>query len=592
MVQPAVGDSIDSLRDGRRVSKLFSSYAGALVRTLESDAACGITPGAWKSFFNADGLRLDPSLEPTGNTSLFRAMLIKAPGGRLKRFTLVGSTYSRWARQAAAAIATSESTRQLRVVSIGSSITPADADTIISSLTSLEMLHLTVYNSSPQDNNIWAPSSSSTLLKLELKRHQPEARGDPDVPHLLQHVAPLRIDMAGIAGCASLQSLHLDMPMVNMPHIASLRHLRELHLSPGSSHSLELQPLKQLPLLHTFTTSSNIYPHHWEILAAVASLQHLGVSSLLLLTSSPASGSITKLVAQEVRLDGPDDAVVLHSLAGNRGALNRLLPELQCLEMGNLHTSVFRQNFAALLAGHGKLRSLKQPLWFTRSDEREETRWPAAALSSMPCLEQLHLQGPGFLDGGGLLADMAGCRQLQRVAVQGGDQWEAKLEGPCSRQALEGLAAACAAGSCGLQVLDAPLLVAGLPGVAALLRAPGVQEVRALVEWDLAPVPAGLSAREHALVLYGELAQQLKAAGCEVVAQAQPVVRAGEKEQMHFEDFRAGVYARSWELRVGVGSSVLHASVVEMLPGVLRSQLQEFHDISCGKWPTPEVVED
>lgn len=60
IVQRAVKGSINEVTTGRLVCQSFCSPAGALVQTLQCNVGrCDITSGAWSSFINADGLRID-----------------------------------------------------------------------------------------------------------------------------------------------------------------------------------------------------------------------------------------------------------------------------------------------------------------------------------------------------------------------------------------------------------------------------------------------------------------------------------------------------------------------------------------------------
>jgi hypothetical protein len=74
-------ESIEYLRKLRLACQAYTKAAGAAVQTLQTDAACGITPGAWNAFPSADGFRMK-AIRGKGSERSFQEMMDCVPEAR------------------------------------------------------------------------------------------------------------------------------------------------------------------------------------------------------------------------------------------------------------------------------------------------------------------------------------------------------------------------------------------------------------------------------------------------------------------------------------------------------------------------------
>jgi hypothetical protein len=199
IVQRAVQGSIKEVTTGRLVCQSFCSPAGALVQTLQCNGGrCDITSEAWNSFPNADGLRIDGDYTKRwlGEQALVQ-LFSRIPSKRLRRFALFNSDIQKHASHMAAALISTPFTRQLRQVSISSTVLPMEADALLEGLPDLEELELKVKGQGKFVRKPWAPPPGQHLRRLKLSSEKAQAQ------------RPLRLDMAGVAANKQLQCLHL-----------------------------------------------------------------------------------------------------------------------------------------------------------------------------------------------------------------------------------------------------------------------------------------------------------------------------------------------------------------------------------------------
>lgn len=527
-VSVALSDEpIESLRKFRLACQAYTKAAGAAVHTLQSDAACGITSGAWKAFPSADGFRMK-AIRGKGSQRSFQEMMDRVPEGRIKRFFFSASygTKGSWTDGVPAVITQPRNAKHLQKVSFHKSITSAEADNIISGLPELEDLSIKVKSQQWQ----WPPAGNPRLRKMILS-----------MDTYLD--SPQQVNIQGIARSSNLQVLHLSLVQpVNWAAIAALKQLQELSIS----NCQKIQPLQHLQQLHTFISPWTLKRADWQILAALPQLGHVEAKRLILGPSSPSSDSITRLEALQTLfvVDG-QPAQVLPVQPGTRagvpaGFLTARMPKLQ--EFYTMCKHYSPSSFAHLLTGHSALCSLT-----LQDSQGADASWPPGCLSSLISLELLSLDLASSLDLDALLTAASACVKLRQLHVKAASYESATGTG------LEALAA----GACrdSLEVVDIketrqPLL---LRCAVPLLKLASLQRAALCLRWH---GPSSTMPRAAALL------QRLQAEGL------QPVI-----EEMAEDDEVYDVYSEScWpqysrmrlvHVRMRVNSMVLQCRLME-----------------------------
>lgn len=273
----------------------------------------------------------------------------RIPNKRLRRFTLFNSDIQKHASHVAAALISTPATRQLRQVSISSTVLPMEADALLEGLSELQDLELKVKGQGKFVRKPWAPSPGQHLRRLKLTSESSETQ------------RPLQLDIAGVASSKQLQRLHLHRVTVhNWQAIRSLEELQELLLNHFQLPDDFVQCLKELPALVTLLVPCwCATPEHWQHLAGMKQLQKLQATMLQLDVEGPErskpSSSITCLELAELSYlpEPPEEA---GSTAAAKGCLAQLLPALQhCqCELHTLHNTpavaIWRQATAACAA--------------------------------------------------------------------------------------------------------------------------------------------------------------------------------------------------------------------------------------------------
>lgn len=318
-------EDIEGIRIARLVSNAFLQTASDLVKTLQCDGSCDITTRAWGPLPNADGLRIHPQGLParrqgaSGRNSdpdakhtdpqhpdAVHGLFERSPSGRLQRFSLIQPpepyTSSRvldpplslWAQQAAAALSTCDRMRRLKEVRIDGHITTSDADSILSSLLELRKLQLEVVRR-PRGSSLWAPAGGLQLRDLAL------LTDTRDLYLIIDPNVQLQLDLQALTSTMKqLTKLRLaGVQPHNWRSISSLTNLQALSISHTYVHTV--QPLAQLPSLHTFLCDWLISHKAWPKLAAMTQLNTLQAMGICPDLPAPASSSITRL---ETLIDG------------------------------------------------------------------------------------------------------------------------------------------------------------------------------------------------------------------------------------------------------------------------------------------------
>jgi hypothetical protein len=258
----------------------------------------------------------------------------------------------------------------------------------------------------------------------------------------VEPVTELHISPAALAACSGLTSLSLN---VDEPRslgsitraLPACPQLQSLGLwVPGYTSWHGQQDLgtaiaavtASLPQLHTLSLwrgrgefdDAFVTAQQWQQLAQrLPGLQHLTVHGLELGPGSPPAPQLTRLEA-ELRLVGfGEQQQGQQGQAGAGAAAGALLATLPALQRLTARGgSVDHQALLAALQGHPQLT------WLTiRSWDRAIAvpRWPGNLLGGVPHLRQVLLQQPGCSSIDDLLADAAGCAQLEELEVESRD---------------------------------------------------------------------------------------------------------------------------------------------------------------------------
>lgn len=580
VVQPAVGNDIEAIRRARLVSQDFARHVGAVVQTLCCGEGLDITPGAWSSYRNADGLRIDvssvtaPDL-PGLQQALARtfSLLHHAAPDRIRRFSFVAGAQAGWpgwgplAGPVALLLCNANSTRRLQQLHVEAAIKAPEADVLLSGLSELEDACLIVEKLGLDD--CWTPAAALKLRRLQLTGYPKERTGAS---------LWLPIDLMGIASSRRLQRLELDHCLVqNCGALAALTELEHLSMKKGDGcvYSVEgLKPLQQLPNLHTLVLDNLACDaEEWEVLAEMQQLTRLEVA---LLDIGPGQPSASTSIRHLVSAGGMKTYMEDEEEGGQEpplGLLQQMMPELQSLTASPDHPWLHAQVLA--LAGHSSLRSVK--LVDDAGMFEDSLRWAERSLSSVPCLEEVEVQLMSLdAELAEILADAAGCSKLRRVVLKRNDMYAqvlgehavAALVGGACKQSLEMLS---------LQGASIPLATA----VPLLKQLPALKEAVLELQWQRPALPADLPGEQRAAALYGQLVLLVQQAGCAVAPAAGPAVaQVGRVYKVPVPAMYKGLdtYRRVDEVVVMVEGTLLRCMLVErgtreqLGPGELEPQ--------------------
>jgi hypothetical protein len=265
------------------------------------------------------------------------------------------------------------------------------------------------------------------------------------------------VDAAGLATCSGLTSLELSVhagtQLANITTaMGACQQLQRLYVSdvsdyggrPQLSTDAAMEAVVRMPQLRSLGLPYvELDPQRWQrLVQGMPRLQELEIDQVQLdAASPPAPSSLTFLkVASSLGLPsgGPGAAA---------GSLVAVLPALQRLDVSG------DVDVPRALLGHPQLTELC--LRSGLDGGCSGAGWPQGLLSSMPRLRKLHFYEPPCPKLDELLADAAGCPQLEdlEVLIYMGDHQRGCLSGA----GLAALAAGACAGSLRRLVLDTQL---------------------------------------------------------------------------------------------------------------------------------------
>ena len=379
-----------------------------------------------------------------------------------------------------------------------------------------------------------------------------------------------QLDVAALAASSGLTSLHLTVRDTAQLHavsdIAGLQQLRHLGLHVSSSRARQqavpgvIAAASQLPHLRSLDLGdADISAQQWhQLVEGLPGLEELCVAQIQMCPGSPAAPSLTSL-------RGCVEFVGVGAAAPFSDALAACLPALQRLEARwdpESATSLFMV-----------LRGQSPHLTELRLGKRDRSSaelpdWPQQhLLGSFPQLRRLELDSLAFHSLGDLLADAAGCAQLEELEVSV-DRDVARRLG--ARAAGEGEVmgawlAALVAGACS-GCLRRLVLGRSLPWAFALDAEPGDDAIRDLCyergEEEEAETQFCFGIASAAQLLRPGAMPQLRELQLDVALPPQP---DGEEE---IEGVEADVLQRvAQELEaLGVEGAAACFSIVQALP--------------------------
>jgi hypothetical protein len=425
---------VDDVLHLRLAARCLRAPGASAVRRLRA-ANVMLDIQAWEAFPDARGVVIEMHFPDSGAANLAPLLqLLPTLPARLEHVTIScnsGSWRMGYVTEGEQLVAASAFMQRLQwhpcaprlrhLVLEGVSVLPAAALTVLSQFPSLERCYIRA--AVPRGD-------SPPLLQQPLQ----VAAFPASLRELSMAVGPgalLDVDAAALAACSGLTRLSLSPDQDRLHNItsamAACHQLQHLSLTLSAAPEQQVADVAAAAVAHLPQLRSFALPHspissqQWQqLVQGLPGLQQLDVNRVDLGPASPPAPQLTSLRA-ELGLGGFDPPAGQPQQEGEQGpagpqpggALLALLPALRQLKATCSSVSSVTALHTAL-RGHPQLTQLHVDSYEARP---QLLQWPQGLLGGIPRLRQVRLTDPACSSVDDLLADAAGCAQLEELEV-------------------------------------------------------------------------------------------------------------------------------------------------------------------------------